>query len=118
MNEEHQHLLGLADRYEQALDRQAPKTELVMIFEEVLDYARAHFREEETFMRGAGYPALEAHRRDHEWLMGQITELLLKLRAAEDYVQLRARSFLREWLSGHFEEYDGRFESYLKDKPR
>ncbi|MFA5941614.1 MAG: bacteriohemerythrin [Sinimarinibacterium sp.] len=113
MDQQHQQLIEIVNRYRTALNRKAPRAELVTIFEEVADYARHHFREEEALMVGHAYPGLAAHRQTHRQLMDRVTELLLNLRAGEPAAARQIQSFLTHWLTAHILDTDVKYKPFV-----
>lgn len=116
LDAEHRELVGFIVRYSAAARRGADKAELVSLFEQVLDYARAHLHEEEALMARVQYPGLEQHLKAHQHLLGGISELLLKLRAADDCATVPAEQFLLDWLTLHFEKSDRPFYEFMQQR--
>ncbi|MDR3419331.1 MAG: bacteriohemerythrin [Nevskia sp.] len=114
MNRQHRWLLAVAGCYTQALCRNAPQRELVEVLEEVADYARDHFREEEALMAACNYPDLASHRRAHQQLLARITILLLELRNGVFGVEESIRQFLGHSLTAHIKDQDTQYRPYVQ----
>lgn len=114
MDLQHQQLIEIVNRYRNALNREVPRTELVTIFEEVADYARHHFREEESLMIEHAYPGYAAHRQVHCRLIDRVTELLLNLRAGDPAAARQVQSFLTHWLTAHILDTDVKYKPFVQ----
>ncbi|MEQ1440011.1 bacteriohemerythrin [Fontimonas sp. SYSU GA230001] len=115
MDLQHQHLVGIVNRYHVAMQHHAPRAELVRTFEEAADYARQHFHDEEALMAEHAYPRFAAHRLLHRQLMDRITELLLKLRAGEAGARREVQVFLNQWLAGHIRDCDVDYKPFVEN---
>lgn len=112
---EHAQLFALLAEFRGAVAAGRHQSELVRIFEQALDFARLHFRHEEQIMAQAGYPGLIAHRQEHDRLLAQVTERLLRLRADNEQAPLAACQYLESGLQKHFESTDQECYRYLKE---
>ena len=90
-----------------------------MILDELLSYAAFHFEFEERLMAHAGYPQLEAHRREHQGFVNWINEY------RDEYVKFGKRAlgepvlaFLKDWLSHHILEEDRRYCEFFRDRAK
>ncbi|MEW6168637.1 MAG: bacteriohemerythrin [Pseudomonadota bacterium] len=116
MDGQHQALIDIVNRYHDALAAKAPQRKLVAIFEEVADYARYHFRDEEALMERSGYPGLARHRIIHGQLLDRVTELLLRLRAGEPGIDEQIQFFLKNWLTAHIKGIDRQYRPFVEAK--
>ncbi|MBX6419761.1 MAG: hemerythrin family protein [Nevskia sp.] len=110
---EHAELLALLAAFRDAVAAGRRPAELVPIFEQALDFARLHFRHEEQVMAQAGYPGLAAHRAEHDRLLAEVTERLLRLRAGNAAAPVAACRYLENGLQQHFESADKACYRYL-----
>lgn len=114
MDRQHRQLLDIINRYEEALGRKAGRRALVAIFEEVADYARVHFRDEEALMAQHGFPGLERHRAMHRQLLDRVTESLLLLRAGQPGIAEQIQDFLKTWLTAHIMGLDRQYQPFVQ----
>lgn len=70
------------------------------LIRELENYARAHFAEEEAFMRDTAYPRLESHQKAHEAFLARIHKEKEALQEGSR-VSLDLLLFLRDWLISH-----------------
>lgn len=116
--DEHARLIDFIDHYCRAADRGDSRGELVLLLEQVSDYARCHCREEEELMGRLAFPDLAAHRQDHHRLLGRITGLLLRLRASERPAIADTAALLRDWIVKHLRGPDAEFQTFLSRRFR
>src|SRR5690554_5584983 len=72
VDEQHQRLFAIANRFHGAVERGETRNALLAIFDELLDYTAYHFAEEEQKMAEIGYPDLEKHRGYHRKLVSLV----------------------------------------------
>lgn len=116
MDQQHKQLIDIINRYHDALARKAPRGELVAVFEEVADFARYHFRDEENLMAQHGFPGLDRHRIIHRQLVDRVTELLLQLRAGQTGIAEQIQYFLKSWLTAHIKGIDRQYQPFVQAK--
>lgn len=118
IDHQHQVLVDLANRihdeYMRDLgDDELPKSALLDYLEELVEYTEMHFAFEEQLMEEADYPELADHKKLHEELLLQLTEMKLgyeqNLSNAEELVQ-----FVVEWLTKHILGADKKYTPYLQ----
>ncbi|WP_139135094.1 bacteriohemerythrin, partial [Magnetovibrio blakemorei] len=87
--------------------------------QELIDYTLYHFRREEAVMEACGYPDLENHRRLHQELASQVSEIVGGWYAKQNPEVLHhLRRFLRKWLSGHILKEDAQIAQYTEGKAK
>lgn len=86
--------------------------------EQLLDYVVTHFSNEQEAMEKSGYPAFDAHLKQHEEFASQIADFLM---GSDGWTEERVqdlRRFLNKWLIGHIMTHDMRFGKWLAAKNR
>lgn len=78
-------------------------------------YVQEHFTDEEYYMVEAGYPDLEAHRKEHQSLLGEVVALQDRLQRNET-ITLDVTIFLADWLTNHIEEADMGYVRFTRDR--
>lgn len=79
------------------------------------DYVVTHFQAEEALMRKHGYPALDAHRAEHEKFVADFSALLREYLAdgASLLLIVRVNARVTEWLRDHIYRTDKALGRYL-----
>ena len=79
------------------------------ILDELLQYTKTHFSDEEAAMREANYPDLDKHRYEHIDLTDQVIML-----HGDDPVTFELLNFLNEWLKVHLSGSDQEFGIFMR----
>lgn len=74
-----------------------------------------HFLQEESLMRRTGYPGLDAHKRLHDELARQVSELEAKHRGGSLVMSQSVMNFLKDWLVHHILNEDRRLAEHLRE---
>lgn len=114
MDMQHQKLIDIVNRYHEALEAQTPHAQLEKTFEEVIAYAAAHFKEEETLMERSGYPNLSRHRLMHENLTQRVLDFQRSLKSRQPGVEKEIQFFLKNWLTAHIIGIDKLYAPYVR----
>ncbi|MCA9647334.1 MAG: hemerythrin family protein [Polyangiaceae bacterium] len=113
MDDQHEKLFEIINRYAAAMDRKASRAELANIFDEVVSFAAYHFKDEEAMMARNNYPDLPRHKLIHEALVKQVTELKQELSSGEAGAESKIKFFLKSWLTAHIKGIDTKYSRYL-----
>lgn len=116
---DHKTLFDLVDQFHDAYAAGHGSEELEAVFATLMDYTDHHFRREEEFMKSAGFPGLEEHRKTHEELKAEVLALhqrYLKgeLQGQEKDLCLEILAFLSNWLHFHIAEEDMEYRDFFQ----
>lgn len=110
---EHQELFRLInDFHTQWLQTRKQQT-IVRVLNPLIIYAEMHFRHEETIMRDAGFPQLDAHMALHEAMIDTIFQLQKSYEEGSLRLEMDAMKFVKSWLLEHILQNDYRFRDFL-----
>lgn len=102
IDQDHQRLVELINRVEDAIRNRYSSAAVAAIFEELEEYASEHFGREERLMADSGYDGLDAHIASHRLFVGQLETLEAAIVASGDEVALDGLfEFLSTWLVSH-----------------
>jgi len=110
LDEQHQCLMELMNNFHQAMVEGQGRDKLEGVFAALTEYAAGHFRSEEEWMEGQGYPRLAEHRRQHEDLFRRLQELQGKSAAANPALSVSTAMFLSDWLREHILRSDRMYD--------
>ncbi|KAA3650057.1 MAG: bacteriohemerythrin [Proteobacteria bacterium] len=113
IDEQHKVLVDLLNRLHDAIHAHQGTDTSRKILGDLADYTRTHFAVEESLMRVSNYPEFEAHKQNHEDLIGQVNALQTKLDSGEAKITFELLHFLKVWLTHHIKEADKRFADYF-----
>ena len=110
----HRWLVDTTNRLHDALSDSPPKREFIAeVLNRLMDYTMNHFINEEYLFQYLGYPALEAHRAEHNRFSARILELLQRHEAGES-VGVEVLDSLKDWLIHHTMGSDKDYVPFLK----
>ena len=118
MDDQHKVLIEYIDKLTELSDRHIAgrdidSAEVEALFARIIDYTVYHFDEEETLLQKYDYDNFDAHKKIHEKLKAQITEM--RASYSEQGVALLPRIvlFLNGWLRGHILKTDRKYGKYI-----
>ena len=116
IDKDHQVLISLTNKISL---RSIDDEDLDKIIEELIDYARYHFRREEAVMEACDYPDLETHQALHRELTSQVSDLAESwLKERDPRMLHHLRKFLWEWWINHIVQVDSEISQYTKGKDK
>ncbi len=105
---DHRALIELINGLTDALNTDSGDDDIKHLLTEIHTRIGDHFAEEERIMRETGYAAYDAHKADHERLLGDILNMIDDYREvyalAPDLLGIR----IENWFMVHFRTHDAR----------
>ncbi|WP_142810518.1 bacteriohemerythrin [Tepidiphilus olei] len=128
IDRDHRWLIELVDRIQSLILKRASLARLTIALDELARYTEEHFTREELIQQAAGYPDLDEHRRSHEKLERQLTDITARilaqpverttLDALDDNTRRALLDLLRSWLIDHIIREDLQLRPWLERFPR
>lgn len=115
MDAQHQRLVAIINQYHDAVEKKAPRAELITIFGKVAEYAVYHFRDEEALMEQHKFPALARHRAIHRQLVDRVTEMMAALKQGKPGIEQEIKYFLKTWLTAHIKGIDRQYTPFVAE---
>lgn len=118
IDHQHQHLVDLINELYRSIINKTTKDKGPIILEELKIYVIAHFTVEESLMRIFGYPkdAYEFHKREHDLLVLEVKDVILKVNAGSHNINSDLLIFLKRWLIEHICKTDVLLGEFLVTK--
>ena len=116
VDEEHKKLVDLIEAMYTSIRDKEPKEAVEKVLTEIVEYTQIHFNNEEALMEEKEYPALEAHKTEHQSLIDEVGEYKERLLADFPDGRQELYRFLREWLVSHIMDSDKAFGVYASEK--
>lgn len=113
---QHQELCHLVDELELNIGKETTGKTLADALKFVVNYTRHHFNDEEKLMKVVAYPRLEDHKKLHNDLIHQVTEILLQLRDGKKLEPAELLKFLTDWVKNHIIEEDKKIGDFLVNR--
>jgi hemerythrin len=116
LDEQHKRLLDILNRLYDAMSAVAP-VRVRALTEELVNYTREHFRDEERMLLRAGYPNLEQHKSIHQTMVAKTNKMHQQFqRNGDDFGDpVVLLQFLREWWLEHINQVDRQYVEYVRD---
>lgn len=113
IDEQHKVLVELLNQLHRAIVLHHAGQEVARILDELVSYTHTHFAVEESLMRLLAYPDYDAHRAQHERLIGQVLDFRRKLIDERRPITFELLHFLKQWLTLHIMESDQRYTAHF-----
>jgi len=118
VDDDHKRLVNMVNELHDLFGQGAvDKDGLLDLLEKLLSYTSWHFRHEERLMQNYSDPELFNHKKEHEDLEKQATELYEKLLGGDDSVPAMLLPFLKDWLINHIAGTDKQMGHFLAQHP-
>ena len=112
---EHREMVDIVNRLHTLMVVKRDRVAADQLTDLLLQAARTHFASEEGLLGELGYPACEAHIREHSSLIDELRDLQRQFKAGT-ISALAMPAFLRKWLLEHIETHDRSYVEFLKNK--
>ena len=116
VDNQHRKLLGLVNQLFDAMSVGKGKDVLGTVLTELINYTVYHFSTEERLFKQYGYPEFEKHKKEHDDLTRQATELKEAFDSGNKLITIDVMNFLRDWLNVHILQEDRKFGPFLNKK--
>ena len=115
MDSEHQRLIDIINKLYSAMRSGRSKDAIGSILDELADYTKTHFADEERLMKESGYEGFDEQKRAHEALISTVIETQRKYRSGTALGQ-EVMNFLKDWLVNHIQGMDKRYGPAMNKK--
>ena len=116
IDDDHKRLLYLINNLETAIDYNAGDEFEKKALDELVQYTQYHFSREEGLMEKAGYPDLEAHKKEHRAMIAKVESFVAEYEAKGHDVLEGIADYLGQWLVNHINGTDQQYAPFLRDK--
>lgn len=117
LDDDHKKLVGMVNQLYDAIQSGHGKEELGKTLDGLIEYTKIHFAHEEQYFAQTGYPATDAHKKEHNDLTRQVLEVQKKYKAGvSGTLSLEVMNFLKNWLINHIQGSDQKYGPYLNGK--
>lgn len=113
IDNQHKKLINMINELNTAIQGGWGKEARKDVIDKLVEYTRVHFATEESVMSIAGYPDVEAHKKQHENLILMVNDYVKKYEQDPDTSSYDLLFFLKKWLTEHIIKTDKRLGGYL-----
>jgi hemerythrin len=111
IDEHHKHLVGLLSKTHDEFVAGTPN--LGPTLDELVDYAKYHFRSEELWMLDGLYPGIKEHKKEHAIFLNEVLKIQREFRSGSPHLSLEMLLFLETWITDHILKTDAQFGRFL-----
>ena len=112
-DEEHQVLFGKLNKLYDLATGGAERSAVGAQLDDLIAYVVDHFAHEEREMQAKGFAGYDAHKAEHEALVGICADLQKKFHAGEADVTEEVGQMVKGWLDNHIPTFDKGYSSAL-----
>lgn len=114
MDSQHQVLIAMMNQLAERGAANAPKAEISELLRRLGNYTIQHFKAEEAYMEGIGYPQLETHKVIHRELLNNLRNHVAGFEAGTGKVATELLGFLKFWLGAHIKGIDKQYAAFQR----
>ena len=112
-DEEHQVLFGKLNKLYDLATGGAERSAVGAQLDDLIAYVVDHFAHEEREMQAKGFAGFDAHKAEHDALVGTCADLQKKFHAGEADVTEEVGQMVKSWLDNHIPTFDKGYSGAL-----
>ena len=112
-DEEHQILFGKLNKLYDLATGGAARSDVGDQLDDLIAYVVDHFAHEEREMQAKGFAGFDAHKAEHDALVGTCADLQKKFHAGEADVTEEVGQMVKSWLDNHIPTFDKGYSGAL-----
>ncbi len=116
IDDQHKKLVNMINALHEAMREGQGDAVMGRIFDGLALYVQKHFGYEEELFASHGYPESDAHKREHEALISQVSELKKQFDYGQTVLTMDLMQFLKGWLNDHIKGTDKRYTEFLSSR--
>jgi hemerythrin len=113
LDTQHKKLLALAQNLHEAMSAGRGREVLGRCLNELVDYTKTHFAEEESLLARHNNPELPQHRLQHSQLIKQIADFQQQFASGNAFITIDLMDFIRNWITNHILQTDKRYADFF-----
>ena len=114
LDNQHKTILALINRMYDGMDKGAEEKLVRSVFEQLVEYTKVHFAQEEELMKVCGYPDARAHKLLHEDLAKETLDAWKQATRQGGVGVKDALGFLKQWWVNHICGEDKKYAAHLE----
>jgi hemerythrin len=115
-DDQHKQLISMLNTLHDAMREGKGKDVLEKVVAGLVDYTKRHFADEESFMKQYGYPDYEKHKKEHNLLTVQVSDLQKDYSEGKAVLTTQVMMFLKDWLQEHIKGTDKTYGPFFNGK--
>jgi len=111
---QHRQLVALINKLYEGMKAGKTKQVLGETIDELVDYTKVHFKDEEVILKKYGYKETEEHKKEHQHFIDEIASFKKSFDANRITVSTKVMIFLRDWLYNHILKTDKKYMQFMQ----
>tara|TARA_B100000315_G_C14455691_1_gene531303 strand:+ start:326 stop:730 length:405 start_codon:yes stop_codon:yes gene_type:complete len=116
MDLQHKKLVNLINFFHDEQLAHADVNTLGKVLDELLNYTKFHFKEEEELMKKSGYPFYATQKSEHDELVRNVLDMRKKYYTGDTSIATDIAILLNDWLAEHIMMEDKKYGPYVNSK--
>lgn len=117
IDEQHRKLVLIINELHEARREKISDKVIGRLIDDIAEYARVHFKTEETYFQMYSYPRSGEHEAEHAELLRKVAEYKRKFEEKSDmFLAVRLAEFLNDWFYNHLMKSDARYAEFFAEK--
>ena len=113
IDRQHKHMMRLINHIDERLKNSGNFANIAPIVDELIEYTRYHFNNEEVLLKKNNCPEYEPHKDNHEMLLKELTDWRDKAKDCNPDKLQELMTILKVWFPGHILNADKKHSAYL-----
>lgn len=114
-DDEHKKLVDMVNNLHDAMKAGKGKEVVGTILDGLVTYTRTHFASEEKLMLQHKYPGYENHKKEHNALVMQVTDVVSQFKSGSAPLASSVLQFLVAWLTKHIKGDDKQYGAFFNN---
>ncbi|MGV8133743.1 MAG: bacteriohemerythrin [Mangrovibacterium sp.] len=115
VDNDHKKLFDICNELVDLVELNKDRKEFAKILSEMTDYARTHFKKEESYMKAFSYPEISEHIKSHHEYIRKVAMDNFHFMMSPDFPDpVEIIAFIKTWWSNHILYCDIKYENYKK----
>ena len=115
LDNQHKNLFGMINTLHEAIITRKTSKAHEDIIKDMVQYAQAHFKTEEDYMKRYEYPFFPNHKAEHELFSKKALELQSRMENRGFILPLETLNFLRDWWKEHILSSDKKYSKFFTE---
>ena len=116
IDKQHKKLIDLINKLSHARNGGCEDKEIDAVLNELVNYTKTHFKNEEKMMQLYGYPEYNAHQSEHISLTETALNMQKKYYHGDAHIVTDIAILLNDWIADHILLEDKKYGPYLNSK--
>lgn len=115
LDEQHRKIIRLLNRIDSDPDADVRSETVSELLNDLVLYAREHFKTEEELMEKCGYPDFEKHKAMHKAYRVKVVSFCAETTSHQETVPQDLKEFLHDWWVDHILKVDMKYKTIVID---